>query len=69
MSSPNCWSGQFKAVVETDEESFAEEAGVEVTAGGGKVEIEAGFNSALLEVDSLFASCKVGDVIFLICRQ
>ena len=59
MASPDGWAEQFEPVVETDEESFAEEVNcVEVAAEGGNVEIGVRFNSSVLEVDFLFASCK-----------
>ena len=51
MTRPNCWAEEFEAVAETDERSLSKKAGVEVIVGVGKVEV--GFNSSLLELDTL----------------
>ena len=63
MTWPNCWAEEFEAVAETDERSLAKAAGVEVTVGISKVEV--GFNSSLLELDTLLVTCQINDVTFM----
>ena len=49
--------------METDEESFAKEVGVEVTVGGSKVEAE--FNWSVLEQeDTLLPSCEITFIMY-----
>ena len=42
---------------------MAKEAGVEVSVGVSKVEV--GFNSSLLELDTLLVTCQINDVTFM----